>query len=75
MQYEIKELTIGQMLPIFDLIQSDPKAFQMAMVKLAVYKDGVALGEEALNLPVSEYMKLAVEVMEKHNFSGDEGKS
>ena len=69
--YEIKELTIGQMLPIFDLIQSDPKKFQMEMVKQAVCKDGQPLGDAALNLPLSEYMKLAIEVMEKHNFNGE----
>jgi len=75
MSYKIKELTIGQMLPIMDLISTDPKKFQMEMVKLSVYKDGVALGEAALDLPVSEYMKLAVDVMEKHNFGGEEKKA
>jgi hypothetical protein len=69
--YEIRELKIGQLLPIMDLISSDPKKFQMEMVKASLYKDGVAIGEAALDLPVSEYMKLAIEVMEKHNFNGE----
>ena len=72
--YEIKELTIGAMLPIMDLISIDPKKFQLEMVKAAVFKDGVAIGDKALELPVSEYMKLAVQVMEKHNFGGEEAK-
>ena len=72
--YEIKELTIGQMMPIFDLIQTDPKKFQLEMVKAAAYVNGKPIGEDALNLPVSEYMKLAVQVMEKHNFGGEEEK-
>ena len=75
MSYKIKELTIGQMLPIMDLISTDPKKFQMEMVKLSVYKDGVALGEAAMDLPVSEYLKLAADAMAAHDFSGEEKKA
>ena len=75
MKYEIKELSIGQLLPIMDLIQSDPKRFQMEMVKLSVCKDGAPLGEAAMDLPVSEYLKLAADAMAAHDFSGEEKKA
>ena len=72
--YEIRELKTGEMLTIIDLASTEPKKFQLEMVKRAVYHNGVALGEQALELPFGEYMKLAVEVMNKHNFGGEEEK-
>ncbi len=76
MKYEIKEITIGAMLPIMGLIETDSKQFQLEMVKQCVYKDGKPLGDEALNLPISEYMSLAVKVMEVNDLGGGkEGKS
>jgi len=72
--YDIRELKTGEMLTIIDLASTEPKKFQLEMVKRAVYQDGVALGEQALELPFGEYMKLAVEVMNKHNFGGEEEK-
>jgi hypothetical protein len=69
--YEIKEATIGQLLPIFPLIETDPKSFQFELVKVCVYKDGQPIGAAAADLPVSEYMKLAIGVMEKNSFGAD----
>lgn len=75
MKYEIKELKTGAMIEIIDLATSNPKQFQLEMVKRAVYQDGEPLGEAVLDLPFGEYMELAVQVMEKHNFGGEAKKS
>lgn len=75
MKYEIKELNAGEMLEIIDLASSNPKQFQMEIVKRSVNLNGVPLGEAALKMPFSEYMTLANEVMEKHQFGGDGKKS
>jgi hypothetical protein len=64
--YIIKEPTVGVLFPIMDLMEKDPKAFQMELVKGSIFKDdGVTLlGEGIMNLGLSEYMTLMQSVIE-----------
>jgi len=71
--YTVEEATVGEMIPIMDLMQEDPKAFQTELIKRVVKVDGVPIGEDLNNLPLSVYMKLIPHVMDMQGF-GDEGK-
>ena len=64
--YVIKEPTVGVLFPILDLMEKDPKAFQMGLVKGSIFlADGAtALGDGIMNLGLSEYMTLMNEVVE-----------
>jgi hypothetical protein len=66
--YEVRELTIGELFPIIDLLSTDTKAFQLELAKLSIFKDDKALGEELLKLGIRDYMQLIPAVMEVHGF-------
>lgn len=75
MQYEVKELNAGSMLEIIELATTNPKQFQLEIVKRAVYVDGNPIGDKVLDLPFSQYMEMAVAAMEAHKFGDESGKS
>jgi hypothetical protein len=62
--YELREPTVGVLFPIMELMEKDPKAFQLGLVKGSIFKDGQPLGDEVLNLGLSDYMKLMTEVVD-----------
>jgi hypothetical protein len=71
--YTIRELTIGQMLPLMEKLQGeDSTKAQMEIVSLSVCVDGNPIGDEAANLGFSTYMGLSKHVM-AINGMGDEG--
>jgi hypothetical protein len=62
--YTIKEPTVGVLFPIMDMMEKDPKGFQIAMVKGSVFKeDGTPLGDGLMDLGLSDYMALMTEVI------------
>lgn len=73
MQYEVKQLNTGSMLEIIELATTNPKEFQLEMVKRAIYIDGAPVGDKVLEMPFSDYMEMAVKAMEAHSF-GEEAK-
>lgn len=62
--YELREPTVGVLFPLMSLMEKDPQAFQLGLVKGSIFKGGQPLGDEVLNLGLSEYMTLMTEVIE-----------
>jgi hypothetical protein len=62
--YELREPTVGVLFPIMELMEKNPQQFQLGLVKGSIFKDGQPLGDEVLNLGLSDYMKLMTEIIE-----------
>ena len=74
--YEIKEATVGDIMPYMALMQSDPQAFQSKLMASVVCVDGEPLGEHGLSaLPLSVFMELVPAVTDMQGFGSEEGKS
>lgn len=69
--YEIKEPTVGVLFPIMDLMEKDPKAFQIGLVKSCVFVNGAPIGEGINDLGLGTYIKLMQDVLEVSGLSGD----
>jgi hypothetical protein len=69
--YDIKEPTVGVLFPIMDLMEKDPKAFQLGLVKSCVYVNGAPIGEAVNDLGLAVYIKLMTAVLEVSGLSGD----
>lgn len=65
-EYEVRELTIGQMAPLIPQLADDSKSAeaQLKLLTLAVYQDGECMGESVLNLGTSMYTDLMTAVLE-----------
>jgi len=65
-EYEVREITIGQVLPILPRLEDETKAqeAQLDIMRLCIAKDGEPMGDEVTNLGLFSYLKLAEEVME-----------
>jgi hypothetical protein len=61
--YELREPTVGVLFPIMQLMEKDPAAFQLGLVKGSIFKDGQALGDAVNDLGISDYMVLMNEVI------------
>jgi hypothetical protein len=44
-EYEVREVTVKQVMPLMDMMEIDPRRFQLELAKLAIYKDGEPLGD------------------------------
>ena len=69
-KYTVNEPTVGDMMPIMDLIESDSRQFQLQLAMRCVTVDGKPLGDAINALPISEYMKLIAALMELFNGEG-----
>ena len=69
-KYVINEPTVGDMMPIMDLIDKDPKQFQLQLAQRFVMLDGKAIGDGINQLSISEYMKIVAALMELFNGEG-----
>jgi hypothetical protein len=76
--YVIKEIAVGKILPILPRLQGTPEEQQEAQIdimKQCIFQNDVPLGDALLDIGLSAYMKLAMEVMEVNGLSaGEEGK-
>lgn len=70
-EYTIKEPTVGVLFPIMDLMEKDPKAFQLGLVKTCVNVNGGPIGEGINDLGLGTYLKLMQEVLEVSGLSGN----
>lgn len=70
--FNVRELTIGEMMPLWDLLTSNSQQGQIEMLKLAVHKDGQQMGDAVLNLGLSFFLPLLTAVMELNNMTPDE---
>jgi hypothetical protein len=70
--FVIKEPTVGVLFPIMDLMEKDPKAFQMELIKGALFQaDGVTpVGEGLMDFGLGDYMALVTEVVEVAGLAG-----
>ena len=68
--YELREPTVGVLFPLMNLMEKDPQAFQLGLVKGAIFQNGQPLGDEVLNLGLSDYMALMTEVIELAGLTG-----
>ena len=50
-KYEIRELTVGQLMPMLNKLAEDTSGAQYEIMKMAVWKDGKAIGDDAESLP------------------------
>tara|TARA_R110000796_G_scaffold73686_1_gene165648 strand:+ start:273 stop:539 length:267 start_codon:yes stop_codon:yes gene_type:complete len=71
-EFEIKELTIGQLMPIVKLMNDDAEAGQIELMAASIYMNDEPLGSEYENLPASMMMKLAPHVTEVNNLDDGE---
>jgi hypothetical protein len=72
-KFEVRELTIKEMMPLMAGLSEDPEAGQMALVKKCVYRGGVLVGEELETFPAGAFLKLTAAVTEVNDLGGDEG--
>jgi len=70
-EYEVREITIGQVLPILPRLQDEEQAqeAQMDIMKLCIVQDGKALGDKVPDLGLGTYLKLAEQVMRINGLS------
>ena len=73
--FEVRELSIGQLMPLIRLMNDDAEEGQMRLMAASIYVDGVALDDDFEDLPASMMMQLAPHVMEVNNLEDDEEKS
>ena len=65
-QFEVREIKIGEVLPILPRLE-DPdqqQEAQLDIMRLCIAKDGLAMGEDVLDLGMHTYLQLAEEVMQ-----------
>ena len=70
-EFEVREITIGQVLPILPRLQDPAQAqdAQMDIMMMCIHADGKPLAEEVSNLGLGTYLKLAEEVMKINGLS------
>jgi hypothetical protein len=72
--YEVKAVSVGDMLPIIGLANTDSALFQLKLVALSVTKNGVKLTEEEVRaLPFGLYMKKLMPAVIELNGLGEAG--
>lgn len=72
--FEVRELSVGDMMPLIRKLSDDPEAAQLEIMRRSVHLNGSPMGEEFDKLPGSMLMKLMSLVMEINNLGDDEGK-
>ena len=66
----VKEMTIGEFIPLVEMMNDEPMKAQMEMLTKCVYAaDGALLGEGVKKLPASCYMGLWQVVKEVHGMN------
>ena len=71
--YEVRELTIKEMMPLMAGLSEDPEAGQMALVKKCVYQNGALVGEALEGFPAGAFLKLVAAVTEVNDLGDDAG--
>ena len=69
--FEVRELTIKEMMPLISALQEDPEQGQIKLIEEAVTQNGLPIGD-IQSFPAGAFMKLANAVMEVNELS-DEG--
>ena len=72
-KFEVRELTINEMMPLMAGISEDPEAGQMALVKKCVYRNNALVGDELDTFTAGAFLKLTAAVTEVNDLGGDEG--
>lgn len=71
-EYEVREVTIAQMLPILPKFGTDEQqTAQVELLKACVYKDGELLGDKIDSLGIKSFMLLTPAVLEVCGMSGE----
>jgi hypothetical protein len=68
--YTIKEPTVGVLFPIMDLMEENPKEFQMQLAKASISVNGTSIGDGILELGLGDYLKLIQAVVEISGLGG-----
>ena len=72
--YTVRELTIGQMMPLMERLQGDEATkAQMDMVALSVHDSSGPLSDRVSDLGFSAYMELSRYVMSVNGIDAGEG--
>jgi hypothetical protein len=69
--YTIKEPTVGVLFPIMDLMETNPKQFQMDLAKASIFVNGQSIGDSILELGLGDYLKLIQAVIELSGLGGN----
>ena len=72
-EFEIRELSIGELLPLIKTLEEDSIAGQRLLMGKSIYIDGEQLGEKYDDMPASIMMKLMPVVMEVNSLGEVEG--
>ena len=70
--FEIRELSVGDLMPVIKVMDEDPVKGQQQLMAKAIYKDGVAIGDDYLNYPGAMMIALADAVMCVNSLGADE---
>ena len=70
-EFEVREITVGQLMPIMDLMESNPRQFQIELAKAAIFKDGAPIGDGLNDVGIGDYLKLTNLVMEVSGLGGE----
>jgi hypothetical protein len=69
--YSVKEPSVGTLFPIMDLMETDPKEFQMQLAKSSITVNGAPIGDSILELGLGDYLKLIQAVIELSGLGGN----
>lgn len=70
--FEIRELSVGDLLPLIRKLSDDPDAAQLEIMRKSIHMNGKPLGEDFDRLPASALMKLMNPVMQINALGDDE---
>ena len=71
-KFEVRELTIKEMMPLMSALQENQEAGQLALIQEAVTQNGIPI-KDVSGFPAGAFLKLANAVMEVNELGGDEG--
>ena len=71
-KFEVRELTIKEMMPLMNALQEDPQAGQMELMKEAITQNGMPVSGID-DFPAGVFMQLANAVMEVNELGDDAG--
>ena len=69
--YEVRELSVGQMLPIMPLATEDPSKFQQEMSKMSVCLNGEPMGDRLNELSFAFFMQVLLPAVIEVNSMGE----
>jgi hypothetical protein len=71
-EFEVKELTIKQLMPMLSTMREEPEAGQLELIKASVFMNGKPLGDDVESLPAGVYLEIMKAATEVNDLGGDD---